>query len=140
MKVLCEINNVFKITEPCIFKHILKYIRRSDGETDLDIGKIYTVYGVEFRDNYPWFYLCTEDGSEYPKPYASAFFNVLDSRLSKSWFLNNAMDRSGKFYTSLVIYEWAEDCFFHERLIDGESKPVEIFKNARRVMDAEYEI
>lgn len=140
MKVLCEINNRFKINERCILNNTSKYMRRSDGETDLEIGKIYTVYGIEFRDNYPWFYACIDEDSEYPKPYSSAFFKVIDNRLSKSWFLTSTTGRNGEFHTSLVIREWAKDRSFYEHLIDGESESVEIFRNARHVMDAEYEI
>lgn len=49
------------------------------------------------------------------------------------------MDRDEKSYTSLVVREWAEGCYFHERL-DGESKSVGIFKKTRCVMGAEYEV
>lgn len=50
------------------------------------------------------------------------------------------MGCGGEFYTSLVIEEWAKDCLFYERLIDGDSEIVEIFKVSKSLMDAECEI
>lgn len=74
MKVLCKVNNVFGIDELHALSHISKYINKTDGETNLEVGCSYTVYGVEFRDNHPWHYACVDEDCEYPKPYSSDFF------------------------------------------------------------------
>lgn len=139
MRVMCKVRNVFEINELHALTHVSKYINKTDGETDLEVGDIYTVYGVEFRDNHPWYYVCVDEDCEYPKPYSSDFFEVVDNRLSSFWFLSSAVGCGGEFYTSLVIEEWAKDRMFYERLIDGDSEVVEVFKVSKSLMEAEYE-
>lgn len=63
----------------------------------LDVGGIYTVYGVEFWENCPWYYLCA-DGVEYPKPYPSVFFESVDKRLSTHWMMNSEVGRGYDSY------------------------------------------
>lgn len=114
-----------------------KYIGRLDGEVDLEVNKTYTVYGIEFWENHPWFYLRTDD-IEYPKPFSSIFFDIVDNRLSKYWQLSSEFDTCGDTHTSLVIEEWAKDRSFYELLVDGDKKTIETFNKSRINMDAEY--
>lgn len=75
MKVKCTIKKLKDIQDISVSKKLSKYIGGSDGEVDLDVGGVYTVYGVEFWENHPWYYLCA-DGVEYPKPYSSFFLKL----------------------------------------------------------------
>ena len=96
------------------------------------MGGIYTVYGVEFWENCPWYYLCA-DGVEYPKPCPS-FFESVDKRLSTHWMKNNEVGRGGMIHTSIVIKEWAEDRSFYERLIDGDQDVIDVFNVLRQTV------
>lgn len=137
MKVKCKANNIKKIENTSIAAMLAKYIGRSDGEVDLEVGKSYTVYGIEFWESHPWFYLRTDD-IEYPKPFSSVFFEIVDNRLSKYWQLSSEFDNFGDAHASLVIEQWAKDRTFYELLVDGDKKTVEIFNKLRIDMDAEY--
>ena len=108
-----------------------------DGEIDLEVGREYTVYGLVFWDNSPWYYLCAEDYDEYPKPFAAEFFDVLDARLSSHWKLSVVEQGEGEILSSLVFSEWAKDPLFYERLIEDDSKAVELFEKYRQLMDQE---
>lgn len=137
MKVVCKINNLISISDVYVLERLKKYISSSDGEVDLDLGREYTVYGVVFWDNSPWFYLCSEDYDEYPKPFASEFFDVVDERLSPNWKLSSYSQDEYEATTSLVFDEWATDPSFYERLIDGDPEAEALFAKYRQLMDQE---
>lgn len=145
MKVICKINNVNNFTDKWLLKRLKSHFGRpSSGDIqDCDeilnivIGQVFTVYGVVFWDNSPWYYIVDDEDDEYPTPYASEFFDVIDKRLSSYWNLS-AVD-SGEFgvISSLVFHEWAEDDRFYERLIDGDLEAEEKFNKYRQLMDQE---
>ncbi len=108
-----------------------------DGEIDLDVGKEYTVYGVVFWDNSPWYYLCSEEYDEYPKPFAAELFSVLDGRLSLYWKLSVVDQEEEGVLSSLVFDEWANNSSFYELLIEGDSEAVELFRSYRQLMNQE---
>lgn len=136
MKVKCKIYKLQDLEDASASERLSKYLGGADGEIDLEVGDIYTVYGVEFWENNPWYYLCA-DGVEYPKPYPNVFFEIVDKRLSKHWVLNSEVGRSGDTHTSLVIKEWAADRSFYERAIDGDKEALGLFNFSRKVMDME---
>ena len=137
MKVVCKFNNLNDISDVNVLAMLKKYIFMPDGEIDLDVGREYNVYGVIFRDNYPWFYLCTEDYDEYPKPFAAEFFDVVDDKLSPHWKLSSFSKNKNKASTSLVFDEWAKDDSFYENLVDGDPEAVDIFSKYRNIIDQE---
>lgn len=137
MKVVCKINNLNSLSDEGILDRLRKYIFMPDGEIDLDIGHEYTVYGVVFWDNSPWYYLCTEDYDEYPKPFAAEFFDVSDHRLSSYWNLVSSNQEDGKVLSSLVFDEWAKDPTFYERLIDDDPEVLQSFRKYRHLIDQE---
>ena len=104
---------------------------------NLTIGKEYTVYGMVFRDNSPWYYLCSEDYDEYPTPFPSECFDITDKRLSSYWNLLTREIGNGKIQSSLVIPEWAEDPYFYELLLDGDIDTVELFNRYKKLLDQE---
>lgn len=93
--------------------------------------------GWFFWDNCPWFYLCPEDYDEYPKPFSSVFFDVVDDTLSPHWKLSSVSQGEYEALTSLVFDEWAKDSSFYEKLIEGDSEAVDIFAKYRNIMDQE---
>lgn len=115
------------------------FIRLTDGNLDIEVNTIYTVYGIEFRDNSPWFYLCSDSDSEYPKPYAHVFFEILDDRLSRYWRLATEQNNNNSAEARLVFKEWAENSFFYELLLDGDDKISGVFSKMREVLDNEYD-
>ncbi|MFV0477644.1 MAG: hypothetical protein ACK5ME_07415 [Parahaliea sp.] len=137
MKVICKANNLNSLSNKRLLKRLKKYISMPDGEIDLDLGREYTVYGVVFWDNSPWYYLCSEDYDEYPKPFAAEFFNISDERLSSYWKLSVVDQGEGKILSSFVFDEWAKDPSFYERLIEGDSEAVGLFGKYRQLMSQE---
>lgn len=136
MKVVCKVNNLNSLSDERLLKRLKKYIFMPDGEIDLELGREYTVYGVIFRENSPWYYLCSEEYGEYPKPFAAEFFNISDERLSSYWKLSVDQGEE-KILSSLVFDEWAKDASFYERLIDDDPEAVELFGKYRLLMNQE---
>ncbi|WLG96500.1 hypothetical protein [Pseudomonas sp. FP198] len=122
---------------PETLTRLKRYISFPDGELDLEIGKEYVVYGIEFWDNCPWLYLCPDDYDEYPIPVAADFFEIIDKRLSNHWQLNSKEVSNSKNQTQLVFSEWATDESFYENLISGEKYAEVVFEKYRKIMDAE---
>ena len=137
MKVVCKINNLSNISDESVLDRLKKYISIPDGEIDLDVGREYTAYGVVFWDNSPWYYLCSEDYDEYPKPFASDFFDVVDDQLSPCWKLCHVARGDNEPVTSLVFDEWSKAPSFYERLIEGDPDAVNLFAKYRIIMDQE---
>ncbi|CAI8766452.1 SMI1/KNR4 family protein [Pseudomonas sp. IT-P2] len=136
MKVVCILNNLNQAPNPETVSRLKKHISLPDGELDLQIGKEYIVYGIEFRDNQPWYYLCSETHDEYPIPVAADFFEIVDSRLSRHWKLCFLALKS-KPESKLVFAEWASDIHFYENLINGDKQATAIFSKYRKLMEAE---
>lgn len=137
MKVICRTNNLNNISDSYTLERLKKYISKPDGDMDLDVGKEYKVYGVVFWDNCPWFYICPEDYDEYPKPFSSEFFDVVDSTLSPHWKLSSISQGVYEAATSLVFDEWAKDPSFYEKLIEGDFEAVDTFAKYRNIIDQE---
>lgn len=137
MKVVCKVNNLNCLSDERLLKRLKEYISVLDGEIDLEIDREYRVYGVVFWDNSPWYYVCSEEYDEYPKPFAAEFFNISDDRLSSHWKLS-AMDQGqGDIVSSLVFDEWAKDPSFYERLVEDDPEALELFGKYRQLMNRE---
>ncbi|WP_139044342.1 hypothetical protein [Marinobacterium stanieri] len=130
MKVVCAIDNILKINDSSSIERINKYLILSDGQLNLEIGKEYCVYGVAFRDNSPWYYLCLDEDDESPTAYPAELFNIKKSNLSSCWILS--LESS-----SILFEEWANDSFFYERLVEGDPEALGIFKSYKIIMDNE---
>jgi hypothetical protein len=138
MKVRCIVNNLNSDKlSPETLTRLKRYISFPDGELDLEIGKEYVVYGIEFWDNCPWLYLCPDDYDEYPIPVAADFFEIIDKRLSNHWQLNSKEVSNSENQTQLVFSEWATDESFYENLISGEKYAEVVFEKYRKIMDSE---
>ena len=138
MKVVCKINNLNRIDDPVLLTQLKRYHLSSDGEVDLLEGNEYLVYGVLFRDNTPWYYLCSGEDDSYPKPFSSDLFIVSDDRISQYWKLSVVKHENSKVTTSLVFSEWAKDQMFYENLLDGGINEIELFEKYRQLMEREH--
>ena len=130
MKVVCEINNILEVKDSSAIERIKKYVFLSDGQLNLEKDKEYCVYGIAFRDNSPWYYLCLDEDDESPTAYPAELFKITDGRLSSCWRLS-PQD------SSLVFEEWANDPSFYERLVDDDPSAIENFKSYQSLMDKE---
>lgn len=138
MKVICKTKNLNNLIDKIVLDRLKKYISITDEEDMLEAGREYTVYGIIFRDNAPWYYLCAEEDENYPVPFAAEFFKVSDDRLSSYWKLSVDDRDPEKVLSSLLFAEWAqENPFFYECLLDGYPEAIELFMRYRRLMDQE---
>lgn len=137
MKVRCEYNNIFDLDDKSTVERLKKYIRLSDGQLNIEKNKEYFVYGIIFRDNAPWYYLCLDMDDEYPTPYPSDLFSVTDGRLSPCWRLSVIIHSDGSVMSSIIFKEWSKDSSFYERLVDGDPKAIEIFEKYRELINKE---
>lgn len=137
MKVLCKINNIFELNDNSTVERLKKYIRLSDGKLYLERDTEYCVYGILFRDNAPWYYLCLDADDEYPTPYPAELFNITDGRLSSYWKLSTITYPDGTVRSSIVFEEWSKDSSFYERLIDDDPAAISLFEKYRELMDRE---
>lgn len=137
MKVRCTTNRIDQSFTQETAKRLRRYISMGDNELDIEIGKEYTVYGIEFWDNCPWVYICSESYDEYPKPFALDFFEITKKTISSHWILKSQEAHNNKVKTQLVFCEWADDDSFYEKLINEDEKTVKIFEKYREIMDAE---
>ena len=138
MRVRCIKNNIFDVSDESAIERLQKYIHLSDGQLNLELDADYTVYGVLFRDNSPWYYLCLDEDDEYPKPFASELFEVLDPKLSELWNLSSQLMVSKKIMSEIVFSEWSEDSMFYERLVNGDPRAIDVFQKCRVLMDKEH--
>ena len=137
MKVICKTNKIDNSFTQDTATRLERYISISDSELDIEIGKEYTVYGIEFWDNCPWIYICADSYDEYPKPFALDFFEITEQKLSSYWVLNSKDTYNKKVKTQLVFCEWADDDSFYEKLIDEDEACVITFEKYRKAMDVE---
>jgi hypothetical protein len=135
MKVICQVNNINDISDEFTLMRLKKYILMPDGEVDLEVNKEYTVYGVVFWDNSPWYYICVEDYDEYPKPFPAEVFEVSDDRLSPYWKVTHEQKEDGEVQSSLLFNEWSKDTSFYERLIEEDEGVIETFEKYRELMN-----
>lgn len=139
MKARCILNNLeSSLLTPETVTRLKRYISFPDGELNLVMDKEYIVYGIEFRDNCPWLYICIDEQDEYPIPLAADFFQITDTRLSAHWQLNFKETSNGRNQTQLVFTEWATDKIFYEKLISGEANAEAIFEKYKNILAAEW--
>lgn len=136
MKVLCTINNIYELQDSTAIVRIEKHIHLSDGQLNLEKNEEYCVFGILFRGNSPWYYLCVNDDDRSPTPYPAELFDIVDGRLSSYWKLSTVNYRSGVM-SSIVFDEWAKDSSFYERLIDDDPSAIGVFERYRNLINKE---
>ena len=137
MKVQCKLNNILNIEDKNSLERIKQYIHLSDGQLNLEKNKEYCVFGIEFRDNSPWFLICLDEEDECPTAYPSELFELTDESLSSYWRITTNTLNDGSVETSFVFEEWANDPIFYERLVECDPSAIEIFNKYRNKILAE---
>ena len=138
MKVICKFNKWEDIKGTPVSKTVERNINNSHGDTTLDLSKEYTVYGIAFVDNTPWYHILMDDYCSFTVPYPAEFFEVTDDRLSSYWRLFVDKGDPDVIYTSLVFPEWGNSPMYYERLLDAYEEEVETFKKYKLTMDREF--
>lgn len=138
MRVICKTTTLADFSDEWLLKRFKDRVHVPRENHNLVIGRMYTVYGIAFWHNVPWYYLCAYEHDVYPKPYALEFFDVVDERLSKYWRMSVHLDSVHQPQTSLVFEEWARDRVFYEHLVDGVFENEKIFMRYRQLMEQEY--
>jgi len=130
MKVVCEIDNIFDLNDDSVLERVKRYILLSDGKTNLVENEEYCVYGITFRENHPWYYLCLGEDDDSPTAYPAELFKITDGKLSSYWRLSVEEP-------AIVFEEWANDSSFYERLLDDDPTAIRQFKSYRSLMNNE---
>ena len=146
MLIHCTKNQVSQLeAAPDAQEEILSWFNFSDDQVSLNVGKLYVVYAVTFRANYPWYYVADETyvATRYPLAYPAPLFAVVDDRLSQYWafaFIPDGRDGSEirRSRTVISFREWTRDETFFERLVNGEQGAVEVFSKYKALLDLEF--
>jgi hypothetical protein len=134
MKVICKYNDPSQFFDKNLLEKLEKSFNFKSKIYELEIEKIYTVYGIKFYDNLPMYYICAFEELKHPYPYPAAFFNIVEENLSKFWRLSIDYSENN---TSLLFNEWAIDPYFYEKLVDGDKKENIIFNVYKERMNEE---
>jgi hypothetical protein len=127
MLVRCVENRVSSLTDAVIREHVKQHVHLE--VIGLDVGRCYQVFGVSFRAGVPWYLICEDINDEYPTPYCSSFFELIDGSFGSGWSLT--LSRSNVGEVSILPDEWAKDDRFLEKLVDGEPDAVSYFNNLK---------
>jgi hypothetical protein len=143
MRVRCKINNIYQIQNSEILERIQPRYPSSEGNEYVNIGQEYTVYGVLFKKNYPWYYIMCEASEQFPIAFPKDLFEVIDDRLSRYWRmgatkLNQIGNEKHQYETRLVIKEWSDNPYFYEFLVDADDEEQRMFNKYKKLMDFEY--
>jgi hypothetical protein len=134
MKLLCIANRGEVLPQQYLDARIP---RGPKTEFFITVGKEYVVYGVEFALNQIWFYIDDDQHHWYPIRKPAPLFQLIDSRLSKYWRIGISEGKHGSVCW-LFFDEFISDPYFYDRLTDRAAAEVEIFRERKRQMDAEF--
>jgi hypothetical protein len=102
-------------------------------------GNEYIVYSVGILYDFVWYCILDEDRTFYPMWNPEMLFEITDKRLSRYWVfsLDNGKDKKDPF---LSFPEWANNPYFYEELLDGDSSDSNaiIFRKYKELMDLEF--
>ena len=104
---------------------------------DLTVGSEYVVYALAVRQGQCWYYTTGDDHPYYPVRYPAHLFSVSDGRLSSRW--RYAYVPTHRDHPILLAFAaWVADPFFYDRLTDMEAAELQVFRDEKTRMDAEY--
>lgn len=138
MNVTCAVTNFFALADTDTVARVAKYLRVSSGQLPLSKDKQYTVYGITFRDGFPWYYICHHEHDDSPTPYPAELFEIRDGRLPKCWTFRPASFSEPHISSLLAFPEWASNDRFLEDLVDGAPYAVTLFVSYKKIMDEEF--
>ena len=115
-----------------------KYGYRGGRPLPLTVGKDYVVYGIGFLNSEIWYFIENDDAGSlrYPNREPAQLFTVLEGSIPRCWEFAYTPDH-GDHSALMTFSEWTTDRYFYDRLTDGQTREVEIFKRRKRAIDTE---
>jgi len=127
-----------EITDPYIIKHMKEHAIAAL-QTSQYYGEEFQVYGIEMRDNVPYYYICLNESSPFPIPMCGLLCKVLDSRVSSYWKMRVGCYLSDyNVSTRFVFHEWFQSRVFYEDLLNGDPDAEATFAKYKDLMDKEF--
>jgi hypothetical protein len=115
-----------------------------DGTTDVEVGKEYVVYAIEWADGLPGYILCGEQYRRYPLHYPAELFEITDPRPSRHWVVGfqpaRPLGTTGQLVPPRVVLgfpEWAVNWGFHYWVTEGREPELSTWQHYKRLIDAE---
>jgi len=124
----CTTNIIEHIVDEAVRQHVQEYVHLS--EVDLVVGDRYLIFGILFRQGIPWYLICEQPDDEYPRPYCSVLFDLLDATVPRGWQLT--VDQSNVGANAVLPSEWATDPRFLEKLVEGDEQAASLFRTIKR--------
>ena len=102
----------------------------------LEIGAIYTVYGMIINHGVLCYYICDRARDLFPIARPMHFFEIIDNRLSRFWVFG--IIEAFENYPVWMFSEWINEPYFQDNITDYEEREVAIFKSYKESMDLEF--
>lgn len=104
------------------------------------LGREFTVYGIEFRNNVPFYFVCEEVDDSYPVPLFYGCFDVIDDRFSSTWkIVNDRGDGDESNILMILPRVWADSPMFYEELLEENEKEMGLFRELRCQLESEFD-
>jgi hypothetical protein len=123
MKARCTGNSLAHLQDEDMKRSYEKRVHLE--EVNLNIGRVYPIFGVGFWDGVPWYLVYDEPEDEYPTPQLGGFFDLIDETIPPDWVFHIGRTNVGK--VALLPKVWAKDPAFLEKLVDGDSEAIKVF-------------
>ncbi len=136
MIVKCVSNDVATVTDLRAGERVRRWVNAEGKYNDLEPGREYQVQAIVYFDDELFFYLHSIEVSDYPYPYVSELFKIIDSSLPIDWEVGLHAEKGGQRFRRLGFPEWARDNSFYEKLIDGDSACISAYLNNRKADEA----
>lgn len=94
------------------------------------MDKDYTIFGIVFWDNAPWFYVEVENQG-YPVPLPFDYFEHQKLDIPDGWKMVCRELPAGEIEPSILPEYWSNNPMFYEDLLNREPKALEVFKKLK---------
>ena len=133
IRVTCIENSVSSVRNDRLRMLLQKSIHLEGPDSDLEVGRTYDVQAIEVRGDAGWWlYLHTVSSSDWPYPYPAEFFTIDENTLPEDWCIGSQF-QEGRFALKCISFaEWASDNSFYEKLIDGDSMALAVYRQHLR--------
>ena len=141
MLVKCVCNDIRSVgSGPDLEKELQTWFGIGTYEMNLTVDRLYVVYAVAVQNGWLRYYVADDlySRTEYPFGYFAAFFDVVDTRLSRCWTIGCQGVDTRSPEVLVTFKEWAMDPVFYERLVDGADLERSMFRNRKEFMDIEH--
>jgi len=128
MRVRCIKNEVAAVGDSDVRERIRRSIHLEGPITDLAVGHEYAVQAMEQQDGGIWYYLHTVPTNDYPFPYPAELFEVCNNDLPSEWSICIQKKDGNVVWKRMALPTWACDDLFYERLVDGDTETVTIYR------------